>query len=93
MNKLSISTILIGFNETKKIGRCLNSIAFSKEVVYVDSGSSDDSVIITAKFANKIFKYKLVSAVEFAHAVVFVPKLKYDWILYFVPDEVLDFKL
>lgn len=92
MNKLPISSIVIGFNESKKLAGCLNSLMFCDEVVYVDLGSSDDSLIIAAKFVNKIFNYKLVPAVEFAQAV-FVPKLKHDWILYIDPDEVLDIKL
>ena len=92
MNKLPISAIVIGFNESKKLGRCLDSIMFCDEVAYVDLGSNDDSLIIAAKYANKIFKYKLVPSGEYAQAF-FVPKLKHDWILYIDPDEVLDFKL
>ncbi|MEE4207739.1 MAG: glycosyltransferase family 2 protein [Parvularcula sp.] len=40
-----IGVVVIGRNEGERLKRCLRSIPFGYPVVYVDSGSSDDSVI------------------------------------------------
>ncbi|MFD1788113.1 glycosyltransferase [Sphingomonas floccifaciens] len=44
LNRVGI--VIIGKNEAKNIKRCLDSVANYKNIVYVDSASSDDSVSI-----------------------------------------------
>lgn len=50
-----VSVVVIGKNEGTRLERCLTSVvamhrdAFETEVIYVDSGSTDDSVAIAAK--------------------------------------------
>lgn len=41
-----ISAIVIARNEAHNIGDCLDSLSFCDEIVVVDSGSSDDTVLI-----------------------------------------------
>jgi GT2 family glycosyltransferase len=38
-----VGTVVIGRNEGERLKRCLNSLSFASTVIYVDSGSSDDS--------------------------------------------------
>ena len=51
-----ISVVVIGRNEGPRLERCLASVAamardrFETEVIYVDSGSTDDSLSIAARF-------------------------------------------
>ncbi len=51
-----ISVVVIGRNEGLRLGRCLASVAamvrdgFETEVIYVDSGSTDDSLRLAARF-------------------------------------------
>ena len=38
-----VGTVVIGRNEGERLKRCLNSLSSASTVIYVDSGSSDDS--------------------------------------------------
>ena len=53
-NKIVVSIIVINFNGSKYVRKCVNSIFESKtpnlEVIVVDNGSSDDSVVILNTF-------------------------------------------
>jgi glycosyltransferase involved in cell wall biosynthesis len=87
--KLPVSAIIVGLNESKLLKNSLQSVKFCDEIVYVDLGSNDNSIQIASIYANKIIEYKLVPSGEYAHAE-FVPTLKYDWVLYIDPDEIID---
>ncbi|OWY25143.1 glycosyltransferase family 2 protein [Sphingobacteriales bacterium UPWRP_1] len=55
-NKVSISAVIITFNEAKNIARCLNSLAgIADDIVVVDSFSTDDTPQICRSFANVRF--------------------------------------
>lgn len=49
-----ISVIIITKNESKNIESCLESVKWAKEIIVVDSGSTDDTVIIASKYTDKI---------------------------------------
>ncbi|MGH8819954.1 MAG: glycosyltransferase family 2 protein [Rhodoferax sp.] len=42
-------------NEAQRIGRCLRSAAFADELVVVDSGSSDDTVVLARSLGAQVF--------------------------------------
>ncbi len=48
MDKIDISAIVVGFNESSLLPNCFQSIAFCKEINYFDLESSDNSVEIAA---------------------------------------------
>jgi len=55
-----ISVIVIGLNEAENLEATFNAIISSKidfqiELIYVDSGSNDESISIAARFTDKIF--------------------------------------
>jgi glycosyltransferase involved in cell wall biosynthesis len=58
---LSLSIFIITLNEQKNIGRCLQSLKFSKklftkrEVIVVDAGSGDATVSIARKWGARVF--------------------------------------
>lgn len=47
-----ITPVILTFNEAANIGRSLERLAWAREVVIVDSGSSDETLAIAARFAN-----------------------------------------
>ncbi len=67
--KVGLSVIVIGLNEELNLARCFQSIQTavvtasdfleSVEVLYVDSGSKDQSINVAQNYANKV--YKIVS--------------------------------
>lgn len=53
MAKLSV--IIITKNEAANIQACLESVAWADEIIVVDSGSSDDTVVIAREFTSRVY--------------------------------------
>lgn len=57
-----LSVVIIGLNEAQNIGRCIDQIKLAvaeipgTEIVYVDSGSSDDTVAISLSKGVRVFQ-------------------------------------
>lgn len=47
-----ITPVILTYNESANIGRSLERLAWAREVVIVDSGSTDDTVAIAGRFPN-----------------------------------------
>lgn len=50
-----LSVIVITKNAAKHLAACLKSVAFSDEIIVVDSGSEDETVSIARKFTTKVY--------------------------------------
>ena len=58
MSKLPISVCIIAKNEQKNIDRCLSSLApYGFEIIIVDTGSTDQTKEIAAKYTDCIFNF------------------------------------
>lgn len=56
---LMISVCIIGKNESKVIEHCLKSIKpYGYEIIYTDTGSTDNTKDIAAKYTDKIYDYE-----------------------------------
>jgi glycosyltransferase involved in cell wall biosynthesis len=56
---LSISVVILTYNEEKNIDECLKSISgITREIFIVDSGSTDGTVNIAEKYTDKIYTNK-----------------------------------
>lgn len=53
---VNLSVILITRNESRNVLACLQSVAFADEWIVVDSGSSDDTREIAARFGAKVVR-------------------------------------
>jgi glycosyltransferase involved in cell wall biosynthesis len=47
-----ITPVILTYNEAANIGRSLERLTWAREVVVVDSGSTDDTLAIVARFPN-----------------------------------------
>lgn len=56
VQKLPLSIALITKNEEQNIRDCLQSVAFSRQIVIVDSGSTDKTLAIAEEFGCDIYK-------------------------------------
>ena len=58
MDKIPLSVALIVQNEAGNLPDCLRSVAFARQIVVVDSGSSDDTVRMAVKSGCDVFTEK-----------------------------------
>jgi glycosyltransferase involved in cell wall biosynthesis len=86
-----ISCVIITYNESKKIRRCLQSVCWADEIVVVDSYSTDDTKRIASEFTDKIYDLKWEGfgpTKEFAKN-----QATGEWVLSVDADEVVSEKL
>ena len=82
-----ISCVIITYNESKNIRRCLESVSLADEIVVVDSGSKDRTVSIAKEYTQKVFTHEWLG---FARQKEFACKLaSFEWILNIDADEVI----
>lgn len=80
-----ISVIIIAKNEEKKIEKCLESIKWADEIVFVDSGSIDKTIDYAKKYTSIIYKYKNGSYSDWRNKGLKESVGK--WVLYVDADE------
>lgn len=81
-----ISACIISFNEEKKIGDCLKSLAgIADEIIVVDSNSTDNTVNIAKKYTDKIVFQDFLGFIEQKNFAL--EQAEHDWILSLDCDE------
>jgi glycosyltransferase involved in cell wall biosynthesis len=86
---MSISVLILTFNEQQNIASCLESIRWSNDVVIVDSFSSDQTVEMARQNGARVLQNRFVN---FAHQRNFGLShgdFKHDWILHLDADEIV----
>jgi len=53
----TVSVCIITCNEEKNIKRCLESIKWAREIIIVDSGSTDYTLTLASRYTNRIFRH------------------------------------
>ncbi|MFC1579110.1 glycosyltransferase family 2 protein [Pseudomonadota bacterium] len=84
-----ISIVILTYNEITNIERCLASVAWTDDVLVIDSGSSDGTRELAEKLGARIL---LRSFDNFANQRNFAldnGQLKYQWVLHLDADEVV----
>jgi len=84
MAKLSVS--VIGRNEERNLVRCLESVKWADELVYVDCGSSDSSVDVASGYKARVFRRENDFNIN-VNKQFGLQQCSGDWILYLDPDE------
>ncbi|MDD3363413.1 MAG: glycosyltransferase family 2 protein, partial [Syntrophomonas sp.] len=79
-------------NEEKHLSRCLSSIKdIASEIIVVDSGSTDKSLLIASEYTDQIYSYKWKDDFSLARNIC-LDKAESDWILVLDGDEEVDRK-
>jgi len=87
MTRERLSAVVTTFNNAATLERCLASIAFADDLVVLDSGSSDATMEIAAKYKARIFTEPFVD--YSAQKQSAIDKAKHDWVLLLDADEAL----
>lgn len=80
-----LTATVITYNEEKNIQACLESLTWVKEIVVVDSGSSDRTLEICRGYTDKVFINPWVGFIEQKNFAISLAT--HDWILNIDADE------
>jgi len=81
-----IAVLILTYNEQKNIKECIQSAAFADEIIVIDSGSSDDTVMIAQQLGATVFHHPMTEG--FAAQRNFAQlQTAADWILFLDADE------
>jgi len=82
---IDISAIVITYNEERTIERCLRSLHFAREIVVVDSYSTDRTLEICRKYTDRVYQHPFSGFS--AQKVVAIEKSRFPWIMWLDSDE------
>jgi glycosyltransferase involved in cell wall biosynthesis len=83
---MSISIAIIGHNEAYHLKELLPTLSWADEIVYVDAGSSDNSIEIAKKYTNKTFQRENNPNLNINKSFA-IDNCTSEWIFYLDPDE------
>ena len=85
MTKLPISVVVITKNEASRIVECLESVVWAAEIVVVDDGSTDETVMLAKKFTTHV--YERAMDIEGRHRNWAYQRASQPWVLSLDADE------
>ena len=89
-DKAPISVIILTYNEEKNIGDCLKSLQnWAGEIFIVDSYSTDRTLEIAKKYADKISRNKFEGYAKQRNWALNNLPFSYEWVLFLDADEQL----
>lgn len=86
---IRISAVISAYNEEKKIARCLDSLKWVDEIIFVDNSSTDSTVKIAQKYTQNIYSQKNDPANIDLQKNAAIDKASGDWVLLVDADEVV----
>ena len=88
MKKLSISVIIITYNEEKNIEECLKSVSeWVDEMFIVDSSSTDNTLEIAQKYTEKIYQHPFENFAQQRNWSQENLPIKNEWVFHLDADE------
>lgn len=88
MKRLSVSAIIITYNEQDNIEECLKSISgWTDEIFIVDSGSTDRTLEIAKKYTEKIYQHAFVNFAQQRNWSQENLPIKNEWVFHLDADE------
>ena len=88
-----ISVVIITMNERDNIERCLRSVAFSDDILVVDSGSTDGTCEIARSLGARVMTRPFDHFAGQRNFAIDEGGLRHDWVLHLDADEVVDDQL
>lgn len=84
-----ISVVILTFNEAANLPRSLASVAWSDDVVVLDSGSTDDTVAIAERLGARVLQRPFDSFAGQRNHAMEHAGFKHPWVLHLDADEVV----
>jgi glycosyltransferase involved in cell wall biosynthesis len=87
---MSVSILILTFNEELNLERCLNSLKWCNDIVVLDSHSTDKTIQIAEKFQSRVVSRKFDGYASQRNFGLNEIEYKHPWILMVDADEVID---
>jgi hypothetical protein len=84
----SIAFTLIGHNEAANLPRCLESVRWADELIYVDCDSTDGSAEVARRYTERVYRRPNLKNLNVNKAYG-IAQAGTDWVFYLDPDEVI----
>ena len=82
-----VSVVILTRDEQANIRRCLSSVAWANQVVVIDSGSTDDTVVIARSVGAEIVEQPWLGFSGQREFALRLPQLKHDWVYFVDADQ------
>lgn len=91
--KNRISAVISAYNEEKKIEKCLESLKWADEIIFVDNSSTDTTLKIARKYTDKIYSQANDPSNIDLQKNTGIAKASGEWVLLIDADEVVSAEL
>ena len=88
-----LSVLILTFNEEARIGRCLDSVSWSDDVLVLDSFSQDQTIEIAKGRGVRVLQNRFLNFAEQRNFGLDHGGLQHDWVLHLDADEVVSAEL
>lgn len=82
-----VSVVVLTRDEEPNIRRCLASVAWANQAVVVDSGSTDDTVLIARSLGAEVIEQPWLGFSAQREFALRLPELRNDWVYFVDADE------
>lgn len=86
---MSISFLILTYNEEKNLPSCLEAIAWCDDIVVMDSFSTDGTVEIAKKFGASVYQRQFDNFAGQRNFALANFKFNYDWVFHLDADEII----
>lgn len=87
LRSVPVSVIILTRDEEANIGRCLTSVAWADQVVVLDSGSVDETVLIAKTLGAEVVEQPWLGFAAQREFALRLPLLRHDWVYFVDADE------
>ncbi|MCZ6628182.1 MAG: glycosyltransferase family 2 protein [SAR324 cluster bacterium] len=84
----TISVTVIGYNDAHLLPNALESVSWADEIVFVDCGSSDDSLTVARRYTDRVFEQPNRTNLNVNKSYA-IEQAGREWVLYLDPDEAI----
>lgn len=82
-----VTVVILTQDEEANIGRCLNSVAWARQIIVVDSGSTDGTVKIAHELGAEVVEQHWLGFSGQREFALHLPQVRHDWIYFVDADE------
>lgn len=87
--KLPVSVLILTLNESGNIIRCMDAVAWSDDIVVLDSFSTDDTQAKAAALGARVYQRAFDTFADQRNYAIDVIGFRHDWVLHIDADEVV----